>query len=282
MAIILSLSKNVDGLWAAGPEGLYLVTDGDLQQVPQPQQNLYCCCAIHDRLLAGGLPHGIAFNFDNAGEWQAGWMDNLAGPVVMMGADPQVETSGVILAATDGGGILRTSNRGRHWFSRNFGLRSYSVLALAWAPVAPAHAWPRWQNVFACTDEGLYRSPNGGRGWKRAECDEAVYQCLAVSPDFHTSGTVLAGTEESGLHRSTDGGRTFQRVADAPEQINALAATSDGWLLSDADALYHSPDGVTWSQLSPQPALVLLTVDGETWAGTEDGVRRAGAPELAA
>ena len=41
--------------YAAGPEGLYQVDGLDLQPVPQPEQNLYCCCAIHYRVLVGGV-----------------------------------------------------------------------------------------------------------------------------------------------------------------------------------------------------------------------------------
>lgn len=273
MSIILSLSANQDGLWAAGPDGLFRVEDdGTLTQLPQPQQNLYCCAAIHDRVLVGGLPYGAALSMTPGEDWRAGWLDTADAPVVMFAADPEVEQSGVILAATDGGGILRTINRGDHWYSRNFGLRSYSVLALTWAPVAPKDVWPRWQTVFACTEEGVYHSPNGGRGWKRSECPEAVYQCIAVGQDFHTTGLVLAGTEANGLFRSTDGGRHFVHVPDAPSQVNAVAATAGGWLLSDAERIYHSTDGLQWTATGLAPALVFLQHKGQMWAGTEDGV----------
>lgn len=283
MSIILSLSKNEAGLWAAGPEGLYGWRDGELQQTPQPQENLYCCCAIHDRLLVGGLPHGVAYRFAGGDEWQAGWMDNVDAPVVALAADPNVELSGVILAGTDGGGILRSANRGGHWFSHNFGLRSYAVLSLVWGPRALADAWPRWQMVFAGTEEGVYHSLNAGRGWKRSESPEAVYQCLAVARDYQSSRIVLAGTEADGLMRSDDGGYTFAPVAGAPQQVNALAHTTAGWLLSDAEQTWRSPDGLTWTPLGSPPALVLLADGEEVWAGTENGITPVSAdPALAA
>jgi ligand-binding sensor domain-containing protein len=283
MSIILSIAKGHGGLWAAGPDGLYQVVNGELQQVPQPQENLYCCAAIHDRVLVGGLPHGVAYSLQEGENWQAGWMDETHAPVVSIAPDPNVEHSGVILAATDGGGVLRTINRGGHWYARNFGLRSYNVLALTWAPIAPSHAWPQWQMVFACTEEGVYHSPNAGRGWKRSETPEAVYQCVAVREDYHSTGVVLAGTESDGLFRSADGGHSFSQVAGAPTQINALAATPSGWLLSDSDQLWQSTDGVQWQPYLNQGALVLLSSGGETWMGTDEGVQRVDmTPEAAA
>jgi photosystem II stability/assembly factor-like uncharacterized protein len=273
MSIILSLSRNNGDLWAAGPEGLFTWVDGALQPIAQPQQNLYCCCAIHDRILVGGLPHGVAFSLQRGENWQAGWMDNVDAPVLSLSPDPLVEQTGVLLAGTDGGGVLRTTNRGNHWYTRNYGLRSFTILAIAWAPPAPAEAWPRWQTVFACTEEGIYHSPNGGRGWKRSECAEAVYQTLAIAPDFHTSGFVLAGTEGEGLFRSTNGGHSFQPAPDAPQQINALAATGDGWLLSDENHLWQSKDGLVWEPVAnSQSALVLLATGQEVVVGNEEGL----------
>lgn len=282
MSIILSLSKNQSGLWAAGPDGLFGWNDGELSQLPQPQQNLYCCCAIHDRLLVGGLPHVVAYRFEDNPEWQAGWVDTVDAPVVVIAADPLVELSGVLLAATDGGGILRTTNRGGHWFSRNFGLRSYNVLSLVWGPVAPVQAWPRWQMVFAGTEEGIYHSMNAGRGWKRSDAPEAVYQCLAVGQDYHSSRVVLAGTESSGLMRSTDGGYSFKPVPGAPEQVNALAYTSRGWVLSDAEQTWHSVDGATWTPLGGPSALTLLADGDIAWAGNDNGVHRVELDPVAA
>jgi len=282
MSIILSLSKGNGGLWAAGPDGLYQVTDEGLQQVPQPQENLYCCAAISDRILVGGLPHGVAYSMQQGENWQAGWMDATYAPVVSIAPEPTVEHSGVILAATDGGGVLRTINRGGHWYARNFGLRSYNVLALQWAPTAPANSWPQWQMVFACTEEGIYHSPNGGRGWKRSDTPEAVYQTIALDQDYYKSGLVLAGSEGDGLFRSTDGGHSFQQATDAPNQVNALISIPGGWLLSDAEQLWQSSDGAKWNPVYNRGALALLSSDGETWMGTDEGVQRVNlTPEVA-
>jgi hypothetical protein len=273
MPIILSLAKHDDVLWAAGPEGLFKMNGHGLEAVPQPQQELACCGSDGTRVLVGGMPHGTAFSVDAGGNWQASWMDGVETSVLCIAADPRVSETGVLLAGSAGGGVLRTANRGYGWQVCNFGLQDYTVLTIAWAPVAPSDAWPQWEVVFAGTESGVYRSPNGGRGWKRAGGLEAVVQTLAVAPDFHTSGLVLAGTEDQGLWRSTDGGRSFAPVASDVQRVDAITATADGWLLSDAEALWRSVDGLDWHKVAgSRPALVLLNTADGVWAGGEQGV----------
>lgn len=279
MSIILSLAKSQQNahLWAAGPEGLYAVKNagnGDgLNQVPQPQQELYCCGVADDRVLVGGMPHGVAFSLDSGENWQASWMDGVDTPVICMAADPLVEETGVMLAGAAGGGVLRSRDRGASWWVCNYGLQDYTVLTVVWAPVAPADAWPRREVVFVGTEEGIYRSPNGGLGWRRSEGADGVFQIIAVSPNFHTDGVVLAGTEENGLWRSADGGYTFHRVASAPNRVDAMTATNDGWLLSDENGLWSSPDGIEWSKLKDSNStLILYSTENGVWGGGEFGV----------
>jgi hypothetical protein len=273
MPIILSLAKMKDTLWAAGPEGLFKLNGHGLEPVPQPQQELACCASDGTRILVGGMPHGAAFSADAGGNWQASWMDGVDTGVLCIAADPRAEETGVLLAGSAGGGVLRSANRGYGWQVCNFGLEDYTILSLVWTPPAPADAWPRWEVVFAGTEDGAYRSPNGGRGWRRSEGLEGVVQTLAVAPDFHQTGIVLAGTEEQGLWRSSDGGRSFAPVPNGPQRVDAMTYTQDGWLLSDADGLWRSTDSLHWIHLpDSKPALVLLNTEEGVWAGGEDGV----------
>jgi ligand-binding sensor domain-containing protein len=267
------LSSHAGQLWGAGPEGLFRIENGGLQPAPQPQQFPACCLATEGRLLMGGAPLGVAFTLDGGATWQASWMDQVDARVVALAADPRVQETGVLLAGSEGGGVLRSWDRGRTWAAANVGLHDYHVLALAWAPPAPQGAWPAWEVVFAGTEDGVYRSPNGGRAWRRSEGAPGAVLCLAVAPDFHSSGLVLGGTEENGLWRSTDGGHCFTRVPGAPESINALAATGDGWLLSDSESLWRSTDGLRWERIAGSaPSLALLATEGGILAAYEEGV----------
>src|SRR5687768_8030769 len=115
MPIILSLTQIENTLWAAGPEGLFKVNGHGLEPMPQPQQELACCGTDGTRILVGGMPHGTAFSLDAGGNWQASWMDGVDTSVLCIAADPKVAESGVLLAGSAGGGILRSANRGYGW-----------------------------------------------------------------------------------------------------------------------------------------------------------------------
>lgn len=282
MPIILSLSQNQTHLWAAGPDGLYRLNQtqqpAEWQPVSQPQTHLYCCLVVEERILVGGTPHGVAYRpitdpLNDSFSWQAAYLDGASGPIDCLAPAPDIAESGVMLAGTQGSGLLRSTDCGRSWLSCNFGLQDETVLTLAWAPIPPHNQWPRWETVFAGTEEGVYRSPNGGRGWQRCTAPTGIVQSLAVSPNFHENGQVLAGTEAHGLWRSTDGGRSFTLVSQAPQQINALIAAPSGWLLSDETHLWHSTDGLAWHPVPNSPAaLTLLATPQTIWAGTQQGV----------
>lgn len=276
MPLVLSLAAS-DKLWASGPEGLYhyrytedYYNEGTLDVVLQPQQQLYCCAAVGKQVLVGGLPYGIAYSPDEGAAWHAARLDGIDAPPLCLAPDPRAAETGVILAGTAGAGVLRSLDWGRSWTPANFGLQDTTVMALAWAPPAPPETWPRWALVLAATEEGLYRSPNGGRGWRRAAGVRGVFQALAVEP---AGRIVLAGAEAAGLWRSADAGRTFEPVSAAPQQVNALAATPTGWVLSSNDGLWRSADGLAWEPIpGSRPAFVLLADMDRLWTGTESGV----------
>ncbi|MEZ4580760.1 MAG: hypothetical protein R3A10_03740 [Caldilineaceae bacterium] len=137
--------------------------------------------------------------------WQAAWMDGVPGPVLCLAVDPR-RRDGRGACRQHGGGVLRSHNRGRVDGLQS-GLQDFVVLSLAWALPPPAERWPCWEVVFVGTESGLYRSPNGGRGWRRADGMDAQAQVIAVASDFHSSGLVLVGTEDRGLWRQTTAGQ---------------------------------------------------------------------------
>ena len=55
--------------------------------------------------------------------------------------------------------------------------------------------------------------------------------------------------------------------------MNALAATPDGWLLSDGEGLWRSADGLRWEHVAgSEPSLVMLPTAEGVLAAAQDGV----------
>lgn len=225
----------VAGAWWLGAEvGLVRETDAGWRPLsPQPIPGISALAGAEGMLWIGAFEGALAYtNVDKEGAtWYRGRAHQVDATISAVLPSPAVAREGDVLAATEGAGIVRSTNQGRDWRVANFGLEDLHVLALASAPtlrqqeVAPARI-RRWE-AFAATTRGLYRTPNGGRAWLPAdEAPEAAVQTLAVSPNFAEDRTVFAGTADQGLLRSTDGGRTWRTYNEgwpsSPPTINAL------------------------------------------------------------
>lgn len=95
---------------------------------------------------------------DGGQTWGRCYTEQVEALVISLAASPNFRRDRVLLAGTDGAGILRSIDGGRHWQLSNFGLRDYEIFDLAAAPV-----WERYEYAFAVSEGGLYQSPNGGR-----------------------------------------------------------------------------------------------------------------------
>lgn len=284
MPLILSLAQvnSSEGEWAlaAGPEGLFRVDGDQLVPITQPQTHLYCCAAAGGRIFVGGLPHGIAYSDDAGASWHAAHLDGVDAPAVCLAHASRAP--GVLLAGTSCDGVLRSTDNGTSWTVCNLGLQSLEVLALAWVQPTEPSTFPAWDTVFAATNEGVYRSPNGGRGWRRCIDDtQEVFQALAVSRQWQQGGASLAGSESSGLFFSLDKGHHFARVAQAPEQVDALAFVEGGWLMTNDMGLWYAVDIFHWVLVDQAtPALALMLMGDSVIAGGTFGLKRFDLDEL--
>ncbi|UIX31992.1 WD40/YVTN/BNR-like repeat-containing protein [Streptomyces sp. GQFP] len=134
--------------------------------------------------------------------------------------------------------------------------------------------------LAATLGDGVVRSTDGGRTWKRSGFGLASPEvsCLLPAAD----GTVLAGTAQ-GVHRARAGGRAWQpcpgsedapvaAVTQLPGSEALLAIAEDGRTLRSTDG------GATWATAhgAPKGATALLPVDGGLLLATaEDGLHHS-------
>ncbi|MFY1638010.1 putative baseplate assembly protein [Solwaraspora sp. WMMB335] len=142
------------------------------------------------------------------------------------------------------------------------------------AVAADAYQPDTW---YAGSDETLFRSTNGGRGWEPVGRfpGEGVRRVVAAPggsrsgfvrrPGLVAAVTRAAATGNSGVHVSRDLGESWQRVADLEPAVADLA-----WVDRDGEALLLLATDAGLYELAPHPGAAPLQVrvdDGDAGRG---------------
>lgn len=83
----------------------------------------------------------------------------LEGSVVALAIDPQTSTT---LYAGTGGGVYKSTDRGKQWTAMSTGLADQNVEAIAIDPHTPTI-------LYVGTYGGVFKSTNGGESWTPAK-----------------------------------------------------------------------------------------------------------------
>jgi photosystem II stability/assembly factor-like uncharacterized protein len=153
-----------------------------------------------------GAANGV-YKSDNGGaSWSASGLGET--PIHYVAVDPFQPH--VIFAATNGaaGSLFKSSNAAGTWIPANTGLSGIGVYSL----------WPdpnRGNVIYAATENGVYKSENGGTLWAPSGLNGKVVYTVSGSPT--NSSALFAGTA-SGIYKSNNNGRQWvvgdQRLSD--------------------------------------------------------------------
>jgi photosystem II stability/assembly factor-like uncharacterized protein len=218
---VMALAIAGEKIWAGGFSGVACYEAGwRLRSVNLTLASVTALCYAGGWLVAGG-PDGIARSADGGSRWESAEIDGSIAPIASLVAAPNFGHEPALLAATIGGGALRSENAGRTWKYANFGLQNFDVFGISWRTD---------DVVLAATADGIYRSNNGGRAWWAARGTED-FGFTAVT--FLSNGDALAAIDAGGLMRSVDGGSSWQSYAALAEdvQVMAMIATDGGSVL---------------------------------------------------
>ena len=288
-------------LFAGTTSGCFISLDNGRTWAPQneglssPYVQAITVSPQYDRdptVFAGSLGGGVMRSSDGGHTWSRMEFWQAAAPVTAIALSPRFPGDGTILAATQYEGIQRSTNAGHTWSTANFGLGDLSIMALAVSP-----DFDEDEIVFCAATDGLYRSANGARAWRRVRGlpTEAV-QAIAFSPLFPDDGTIFVGTEDAGIFRSTNRGMRWQPVNDGltDTQGDELPPVNALWVSpyfghdrtifagTAGSGVFRSTDGgKTWQQHGAQGEAVMALLgqsDGTMLAGChQNGIMRIAA-----
>ncbi|MFC1465848.1 MAG: WD40/YVTN/BNR-like repeat-containing protein [Candidatus Brachytrichaceae bacterium NZ_4S206] len=225
-----------------------------------------------DEIALAATHAGLFHSSDGGRTWQrAGNMGYV--PARCVAFDP----SGTAFATTQAGALIVSRDGGAQWQTLDaWGFGPINALAFATDEDGNTH-------LFAATDEGIFRSPDGGSTWQSANFGllDPEILCLACAPDFAASEVVWAGGANGGLYRSRNGGRAWREAGHGlPDAaIQCLAFTSAGLLAGTEAGVFRLADGDAWLPAGLEALEVnCIVAFGEALlAGTTRGIFRAGA-----
>ncbi|MCZ7554944.1 MAG: hypothetical protein M5R41_00905 [Bacteroidia bacterium] len=195
----------------------------------------------------------------------AGWRwlslgpDNIAGRIRAMAIDPR--NASLVYAGSAGGGVWKSSDRGRSWRLLDELLPNLRIGAVAVDPFFPdrvfagcGEGYVAWQGG-AAYGRGIYATVDGGDSWQllgSTDRSEFAY-VFHLAFDPFARNVVYASTA-SGIYRSPDAGNTWTRVFSRPfTQFSAMvecSRTQPGVCYAGVEGVgvFRSSDyGVTWS-----------------------------------
>lgn len=216
----------------------------------------------------------------------ASWTDRSSGitaPVGALAIDSQAPAN--VYAASSGGGVFKSADRGDGWGARNAGLSGVTIFALAVDPHAPT-------TIYAGTvSAGVFKSTNGGLDWNASNAGMTNVGVIALAIDpvaaaiLYASGRPFA-TSRSTVFKTTNGGG-FWTLAEAglPQSSVRALAIDPGtptvlYAGTERDGVFKSTDaGGAWSarnvglaNLNVRALAVDPAAPSTVYAGTLGGV----------
>ncbi|MFK7757421.1 MAG: T9SS type A sorting domain-containing protein [Flavobacteriales bacterium] len=224
--------------------------------------------------IYAGAPSGGLWRTTNGGEWWTRLTDDLptlgVSAVVLDPTNPDIIYIGTGDRDSNdapGLGVYKSEDGGETW-TQGFGMPDVVVGMMAINPEDT-------DIVFAASDDGVYRTLNGGESWSLVS-NTSNYKDVKIHP---TNPDIVYATGSAAVYRSTNGGASFSNVGgtvsfSSRSVIGVCPAQPDlvyicGANTSDFRAFFRSTDaGETWEEMSNSPNILGWSNDasgGQAW-----------------
>ena len=188
--------------------------------------------AVLGLLILGGATTGTVH-----GQWTSigpdgGWVE-----VVVI--DP--ETPSTLYAATQRGGVFKSSDAGASWTGMSNGIPVNLNLQIREMHIDPLTP----ETLYLATNGGVFKSTNGAHSWALMNegLTDTVIRGMAVDPS--NPSTLYAGSSFRGVFKSTDAAESWTKVLDITTKADVLAVAPSNssivYLGASINTVYRAP-----------------------------------------
>ncbi|MCK9408722.1 MAG: hypothetical protein WCX28_05000 [Bacteriovoracaceae bacterium] len=207
----------------------------------------------------------------------------VGGRVIAFAVHPQNRSTFYVGVASSG--VWKTTNGGTTWECVFENEGSYSIGSVVLNPSNPHEVWVGTGELNSQRSvgygDGLYRSEDGGKSWKKMGLEKAEH-ISAIVFDPRNSRTMYIAAQgplwkeggDRGLYKSTDGGTTWKNLLKPSEHTGVSDIVIDP---REPDVLYASTYQRRrhfWSMIDggPEGSIQKSTDGGATWKKLSSGL----------
>ena len=128
------------------------------------------------------------------------------------------------------------------------------------------------------TDQGVYKSPDGGKTWRKSSVGLTSWAVSWMEPDPDSASILYAGVAE-GIVRSDDGGETWRLILSGGDSLVIAPSGSPRLYATTPEGLFRSSDGGdAWDLVLPGGGSPLIAPSSPStlYASTSEGLFRSG------